>query len=119
MAPFVYSCSYMRITNLDQYEAIDLLASLNATEVKERLGLKESERTIQRWAARVYGSIPTRRELARPNPERNALVLRMESEGLDRRYCVHQHHSFYLCLIRLTDVGHVFVCRKHALRGDW
>jgi len=87
--------------------------------VKERFGLAEDVRTLQRWARREYGTIPTRRQLARRNPEREVLVRRMESGGLHRRYCVRGHTSFHPCLIRAFRGEHVFVCRKHAVRGDF
>lgn len=115
----------MRVTPDQKYEALYLLdpraaRPMTAGEVKEKLGLVQDERTIQRWALKAYGRVPTRRELERHNPERDELVRQAEAEGLDRRYCsVRQHLSFWPCLLRRTDDGHLFVCRKHARRGDF
>lgn len=100
-------------------EAIELSRSMPAWAVRERLGLAVNDRTIQRWARREYGTIPTRRQLAARNPEREALVRSMEADGLHRRYCVRGHTSFWPCLIRGFKGEHVFVCRRHAERGDF
>ena len=108
----------MRRPSPDKYEALVLLESMPASEVIEVLGLKQHISTVTRWAQAEYGVIPTRRQLARKNPEREALMRSMEADGLDRRYCAEQHYSFWPCLIRHSQDGHVFVCRKHARRGD-
>jgi hypothetical protein len=117
---------HMRATPDEKYEALYLLdphapRTMSAGEVKEALGLRQDIRTIQRWARKAYGRVPTRRELMRRNPQREELVRQVESQGLDRRYCSPgQHASYWPCLLRrLTAGGHVFVCRKHARRGDF
>lgn len=95
------------------------LRDMPACWVKERYGLKEDVRTLQRWARREYGSIPTRKAMLR-DKERLATVRRMEDEGLHQNYCsVAQHYRYWPCLIRRSDVGLIFVCRKHAERGDF
>lgn len=99
-------------------EVLEALRDQPPWWVKERYGLKEDVRTLQRWARREYGSIPTRRAVL-ADRERYKLVLAAESDGLDRRYCFHQHLSYWPCLLRRTADGLVFVCRKHARRGDF
>lgn len=114
----------MRATPDEKYEALYLLdphapRPMTAGEVKETLGLVQDERTIQRWARSAYGRIPTRAEMLR-DPVHEAHARQAEAEGLDRRYCsVHQHLSYWPCLLRATDDGVVFVCRKHARRSDY
>lgn len=105
----------------DKYEAIALLATMSVPAVIEALGLTVNERTVYRWARKAYGTIPTKAQLARPDARRDALAARMELEGLDRRYCLHGHRMFrQVALIRwLGGNDHVFVCRKHAKRGDF
>lgn len=100
----------------DRGEIIDALRDEPAWMVKERFGLPHDVRTLQRWARREYGSIPTRKAML-ADRDRYKLVLAAEADGLDRRYCIQAHHSFWPCLLRRDDVGLVFVCRKHASRG--
>lgn len=113
----------MRVTPDEKYEALYLLdphapRPMTAGEVKETLGLVQDERTIQRWARAAYGRIPTRRELLHDR-DRRELVREVEQEGLSRFYCsVRQHQSYWPCYLRRTDDGWLFVCRKHARRGD-
>ena len=114
----------MKASADQKYEALYLMdpdspEPFSAREIKERLGLVQDERTIQRWARKAYGRIPTRREMKR-DPQRDAQVQALEAEGLHQNYCsVHQHLSFWPCLVRDTKDGRMFVCRKHARRGDW
>lgn len=113
----------MRATADERYEALYLTDPTNpgfmsASAVAERLGLPE--RNVQRWANKAYGRIPTRRELKRRNPEREAQVRQAEADGLDRRYCLLGHSSYHPTLLRrLPDGSVAFVCRKHARRGDF
>lgn len=86
--------------------------------VKERYGLEQDVRTLQRWARREYGTIPTRQVML-ADRERYKLVLRAEADGLDRRYCVNGHVSYWPCLLRRIGDGYAFVCRKHSRRGDF
>lgn len=87
--------------------------------VKERYGLKQDVRTLQRWARREHGAIPTRQQRG-ANPDRQGAVSRMIRDGLHEHYCSVEHHgSFWPCLIRDTADGSIFVCRKHARRGDY
>jgi hypothetical protein len=114
---------------IDRYTIDEILALAQsperppAWEIKERLGLRQSVRQVQRLIHSRLGPRPTRRAIERRDVLRDAVVYEMERGGLDRHYCLEGHHSLHPCLVRKIHpepgVGSLaFVCRKHGVAGD-
>lgn len=114
----------MRATYETKMEAIALCQDEPAWMVKERLGLDESVRTIQRWCRLAYGKRPTHKQITRRDVLRDAVVATMMDLGHDPHRCgICGRVSFHECRIRKASsepgVGSlVFVCSRCTRLGD-
>jgi hypothetical protein len=115
----------MRATYDMKLEAIALCQDQPAWMVKERLGLDETVRTIQRWTNQAFGTRPTHRSIGRVNMLRDAVAAELELRGHDRRRCdLCKRGSFHQCLIRKQNSepgvdSLCFVCWRCTRRGDF
>lgn len=98
----------------------------SAPYVKEAMGLGYSTSYVNRLIKRYVGKRPTQPSIRAANPLRDAVVRHMESQGLNRYYCINcQRRSTYECAIhplipRASLDEMVFVCTKRcSAPGDF